>query len=126
MSSATLTDVSGLSLSSADRLCDDCRNMGHKIRQLCEVEGFTIPKPGALVRRSRSTCAFCEMIISRHWRLWQNEREWIISKDTEWRKEDFRPTNGIDGLMVILEPQELPRSRGQRPGIELVVLTTEG
>jgi hypothetical protein len=122
MSSTTLPDVAGLSLSSADRLCDDCSNMGNEIRQLCEDEDFTISKPRASVDRNRLTCAFCGMIASRFWYASENEGDFIISNDTKWRNEDPRPTDGIDTLIIMLER---PRPTHLRE-IELAVLTTEG
>jgi hypothetical protein len=106
MSSATLPDVCGPSLSSADHLCDDCSNMGHEIRQLCEIKDFTIPKSPASVERNRSTCAFCGMIAS-SLRLGSGESEQnIIIHSNRHPQASSRPTDGVNGLMVSFAPRD--------------------
>jgi hypothetical protein len=93
--------------------------MGHEIRQLCEIgKAFTITKPRALVKRNRSSCAFCEMIASRL-RLGSEKNE---GDNVTWRKGDPRPGDGIDELTVVLENRRSKRRRETK----LAVFTTEG
>ena len=122
MTSTILPSVSGPSPGSADHLCDDCSNMGHEIRQLCEDKDFKISKPRASVERNRSTCAFCG-VLAPHFRLVPGASEGnidIFSNKPGWRSsrsDSHYDTNGIDELVI--------RDRKGTGLILLDVLTTE-
>ena len=113
MSSTTLPSAYDSSLSGVNHLCDECSNMGHEIKQLCEGNNLEIRKSRVSVQRNRSICAFCEVIAS-HFRLESGEDE-----------GDFKIHNAdIYGLLHGLNIWD-----GERPGfqhLELDVFTMEG
>lgn len=122
MSSTTLPNVRDPSPWSADHLCDDCSNMGHEIRQLCEVKGSKISKSRALVEKNRSTCAFCGVIASR-FELESGESEgeidiYLGKRQSRSSRSGFHyVTEGIDQLGVFC--------RKETAAISMDVLTTE-
>jgi hypothetical protein len=122
-SSTTSSDIYNPSLSSAGRLCHHCSSLGSKIRQLCEVEDFTITVPHVLVEKNRWTCAFCEMIAS-HPRFGPGDGkgDFIVHNKRDKRYEYLpRPTDGIDGLRI-----ERGSTSTRMDLVELSVFTTDG
>ncbi|KAL1795415.1 hypothetical protein ACET3X_005639 [Alternaria dauci] len=118
MSSATSPDLCSTSLASAGRLCDHCSNLGHEIRQLCEVKDFTISKPRPLVEENRLICAFCDLIASDPWLGSEDsEGDFIIHNKRYASEYGVLPTDGIGEITIESENGHT---------LKLAVFTTKG